>query len=80
MRGRHFSGYTGRHRSAGERLGKGGVNDDPALAEELREQLVRDHPSLRSIDVQVWEIVSTRAYAFGVFDPRRGNPRVGSTF
>ena len=24
--------------------------------------------------MQVWEIVSTRAYAFGVLDPRRGNP------
>ena len=57
-----ISGYTGRLRSAGERLGKGGVKDDPALTEELRGHLVRDHPSLRPTDDQVWEIVQSRAY------------------
>ena len=40
-RGRHISAYTGRRRSAGERLGKGGVKDDPALAEEVRESFYR---------------------------------------
>src|SRR5215208_4361140 len=42
--------------------GKGGVKDVPALAEEPREHLVRDHPSLRPADDQVWEIVQTSAY------------------
>ena len=31
---------------------------------------MRDRPSLRSIDDQVWGIVQTRTYDFGVFDPR----------
>jgi hypothetical protein len=46
------------------------AKDDPALAEELREHLVRDHPGRRPTDEQVWEIVQTRAYDFEVFDPR----------
>ena len=63
--------YTGGLRSAGERLGgKGGVKDDPDLAEELRGHLVRDHPSLRPTREHVWEIVQTRAYDLEVFDPR----------
>jgi hypothetical protein len=53
-----------------ERLGKGGVKDDSAVAEELKGRLVRDHPSLRPTDEQVWEIVQTRSYDFEVFDQR----------
>jgi len=45
------------------------AEDDPALADEVREHLVRDHPDLRPTDEQVWEIVSTRAYDFEVYDP-----------
>jgi hypothetical protein len=44
--------------------------DDPALAEEVKEHLLREHPALRPTDEQVWEIVSTRAYNFEVFDPQ----------
>jgi hypothetical protein len=40
------------------------------VAEELKGHLVRDHPSLRPTDEQVWEIVQTRAYDFEVFNPR----------
>jgi hypothetical protein len=43
--------------------------DDPVLTEEVREHLRRDHPDLRPSDEQVWEIVSTRAYDFEVYDP-----------
>jgi hypothetical protein len=49
------------------------AKDDPSLAEEVREHLVRDHPDLRPTDEQVWEIgeiVSTRAYDFEIFDPQ----------
>jgi hypothetical protein len=46
------------------------AEDDQALAEEVREHLVRDHPDLRATDEQVWEIVSTRAYDFEVYDPQ----------
>jgi hypothetical protein len=45
------------------------AKDDTILAEELREHLVRDHPSLKPTDEQVWEIVSTRSYDFEVYDP-----------
>jgi len=45
------------------------AKDDPALAEEVREHLRRDHPNLRPTDEQVWEIVSTRAYHFEVYVP-----------
>ena len=38
------------------------ARDDRALAEEVREHLVREHPSLGSSDEQVREIVPTRAY------------------
>ena len=40
------------------------AKDDPALAEEVREHMMRDHPNLRSTYERVWEIVSTRAYNF----------------
>jgi hypothetical protein len=46
------------------------AEDDQALAEEVREHLVREHLALRPNDEQVWEIVSTRAYNFEVFDPQ----------
>jgi hypothetical protein len=46
------------------------AKDDPSLAEEVRELLMRDHPDLRPTDEQVWEIVSTPAYDFEVFDPQ----------
>ena len=45
------------------------ASDDTALAEEVREHLLRDHAALRPTDEQVWEIVSTRAYDFEVYDP-----------
>ena len=41
---------------------------DPVLAEVVGEHLRRDHPDLRLSDEQVWEIVSTRAYDFEVYD------------
>jgi hypothetical protein len=46
------------------------AKDYLALAEEVREHLVREHLALRPTDEQVWEIVSTRAYNFEVFDPQ----------
>jgi len=46
------------------------AKDDQALAEEVMEHLLREHPTLRPTDEQVWEIVSTRAYNFEVFDPQ----------
>jgi hypothetical protein len=46
------------------------AKDDPALAEEVREHLLQNHPDLRPTDEQVWEIVSTRAYDFEVYDPK----------
>jgi hypothetical protein len=46
------------------------AKDDPSLAEEVKEHLLREHPALRPTDEQVWEIVSTRAYDFEVFDPQ----------
>jgi len=45
------------------------AKDDPALAEEVREHVVREHSALRPTDEQVWEIISARAYDFEVFDP-----------
>jgi hypothetical protein len=45
------------------------ASEDLALAEEVREHLLRDHPTLRPTDEQVWEIVRTRAYTFEVYDP-----------
>jgi hypothetical protein len=45
------------------------AEDDPALADEVREHLVQDHPGLEPTDEQVWEIVSTRAYDYAVYDP-----------
>ena len=46
------------------------AEDDEALAEEVREHLLQEHPALRPTDEQVCEIVSTRAYYFEVFDPQ----------
>jgi len=46
------------------------AKDDLALAEEVREHLLREHPDLRPTDEQVREIVSTRAYNFELFDPQ----------
>jgi hypothetical protein len=46
------------------------ARDDPSLAEEVREHLVREHPALRPTDEQVWEILTTRAYNFEVYDPK----------
>jgi hypothetical protein len=46
------------------------ARDDPSLAEEVREHLVREHPALRPTDEQVWEILTTRAYNFEVYDPQ----------
>ncbi len=45
------------------------AKDDPALAEEVGEHLLRDHSDLRPTDEQVWEIVHARAYDFEVYDP-----------
>jgi hypothetical protein len=45
------------------------ANDDPALAEEVREHLLRDHRGLDPTDEQVWELVSTRAYDYSLYDP-----------
>jgi hypothetical protein len=44
------------------------ASDDPALAEEVREHLLRDHAALRPTVEQVWEIVHTRAYDFEVYE------------
>ena len=40
------------------------ARDDLALAEEVREHMMRDHPNLllRPTYERVWEIISTRAY------------------
>ncbi len=38
------------------------ARDDRALAEEVRQHILREHPSLGSSDEQVREIVRTRAY------------------
>jgi hypothetical protein len=40
------------------------------VAEVLKGHLLRDHPSLRPTDEQVWEIVQTRSDDFEVFNPR----------
>jgi hypothetical protein len=45
------------------------ASEDSALAEVVREHLLRDHPTLRPTDDEVWEIVRTRAYTFEVYDP-----------
>jgi hypothetical protein len=45
------------------------AKDGTALAEEVREHLLRDHAALRPTDEQVREIVQTRAYDFEVYDP-----------
>jgi hypothetical protein len=46
------------------------AEDDEALAEEVREHLLQEHPALRPTAEHVCEIVSTRAYYFEVFDPQ----------
>ena len=47
------------------------AEDDPALAEEVMEHLLRDHHDMRPItDEQLWEIVRTRAYDYQVYDPQ----------
>ena len=46
------------------------AKDDAALAEEVREHLLRDHAAPRPTDEHVWEIVHTRAYDFEVYDPQ----------
>ena len=46
------------------------AKDDPALADEVREHLLRDHPGLKPTDEQVGEIVSTRAYDYEVYVPK----------
>ena len=46
------------------------AKDDEALAEEVKEHLLREHPALRPTDQQLLEIVTTRAYNFEVFDPQ----------
>ena len=43
--------------------------DDRALAEVVRKHLMLEHPTLVPSQEQVWEIVSTRAYVFEVYDP-----------
>jgi hypothetical protein len=45
------------------------ASEDSALAEEVREHLIREHQALRPTEEQVWEIVRTRAYTFEVYDP-----------
>jgi hypothetical protein len=45
------------------------AKDDTAMAEEVREHLLRDHAALRPTDEHVWEIVRTRAYDFEVYVP-----------
>jgi hypothetical protein len=45
------------------------AKDDSALAEEVREHLLRDHPALRPTENQAWEIVHSRAYDFELYDP-----------
>ena len=45
------------------------AKDDQALAEEVREHLLGEHPGLKPTDEQVGEIVSTRAYHFEVYVP-----------
>ena len=53
------------------------ARDDPALADEVREHLLREHPGLRPTDQQVRDIVRRRAYYFEGYDPRyAGVPRV----
>jgi hypothetical protein len=42
----------------------------PGPGRRTEGHLLRDHPSLRPTDYQVWEIVQTRAYDFEFFDPR----------
>ena len=38
------------------------ARDDRALAEKVREHILREHAALSPSDEQVWEIVRTRAY------------------
>jgi hypothetical protein len=45
------------------------ASEDLALAEVVREHLMRKHQALRPTDEQVWEIVRTRAYDFEVYAP-----------
>jgi hypothetical protein len=45
------------------------AKDDPALAEEVREHLPRDHPAPSPTEEQVWEILHARAYDYEVYDP-----------
>jgi hypothetical protein len=46
------------------------AEDDQALAEEVREHLLREHPGLKPTDERVGEIVSTRAYDYEIYDPQ----------
>ena len=43
--------------------------DDRALAEAVRKHLMLEHPTLVPSQEKAWEIVSTRAYDFEVYDP-----------
>jgi hypothetical protein len=52
------------------------AKDDPSLAEVVREHLLREHPSLRPTDEQVWDIVRRRAYYFDVYDPQCAGIRI----
>jgi hypothetical protein len=45
------------------------AKDDSALAEEVREHLLRDHPAPSPTEEQAWEIVHSRAYDFELYDP-----------
>lgn len=43
--------------------------DDRALADVVRKHLMLEHLTLAPSQEQAWEIVSTRAYDFEVYDP-----------
>ena len=46
------------------------ATDDRALAEVVREHLVREHQALGPTDEQeAWEIVRARAYDYDLYDP-----------
>ena len=45
------------------------ARDDPALAEEVREHLLRDHPDPSPTEEQVWEILHARAYDYEFYEP-----------
>jgi hypothetical protein len=47
------------------------AKDDLALAEEVREHLLREHPGLKPTDEQLWDTVHRRAYSsLEVYDPQ----------